>query len=230
MTRYQISVKAIIFWNGKYLLRKNERKEWELLGGRIENIGENIEHRLHTELLEESGISIEIMEPREPWLYNIGDTRTVIIAPYYCKAIEVPSILEDEDGGVVAWHTADELRTLNMPYGYFDSIEGVPPRNSYSEIPETHENEMLLKPKAVKPWRPFPEFEPRIIVANAMRLDRKNWATMSTTEDVHQTALNIAKEKTTSQLIDVFFRSFSIDSSSFIINYEASYDKKSCSL
>jgi len=224
MTKFQISVKAIIYWNDRYLLRKNERNEWELLGGRIENIGENLEYRLHTELLEESGISIEIIKPREPWFYNIGNTRTVIIAPYYCSAINVPDILEDEDGGVVAWHTADEIRTLNMPYGYFDSIQGVPPRNSFSAIPETRENEMLLKPKVVKPWRPYPEFEPRIIVNSEKRVDRNIWATISTTENVRQSAFTIAKKITTAELIDVTFMSFSIDSSNFLVEYLACYD------
>jgi hypothetical protein len=225
MLRFQISVKAIIVCNGEYLLRKNERKEWELLGGRIENVDEDFEHRLRTELLEESGITIDIKEAREPWLYNMGNARTVIIAPYYCHAINVPSVLEDEDGGEVTWHSEKDLGFLNMPDGYFDSINSRPPRNSYSSMPETRENELLLKPKIVREWKPFPEFEPRVLVINAQNSDERNWGPISAEENIHQTAINIANAANSARLLDLKFKSFSTENDTFIVRYEAYYEE-----
>jgi ADP-ribose pyrophosphatase YjhB (NUDIX family) len=225
MLRFQISVKAVIVRNGEYLLRKNERKEWELLGGRIENLGESLEHRLRTELLEESGITIDIREPREPWLYNMGNARTVIIAPYYCRAINVPTVLEDEDGGEVSWHAKKDLEYLNMPDGYFDSINRKPPRNSYSTIPENPETELLLKPKTVRTWKPFPEFEPRVVIVNALNSDERNSGSISAEENIHQSAMNIANAANSARLVNLEFRSFSTENDTFIVRYEAYYDQ-----
>ena len=36
MNRFSVSVKGVLEVNGKYLLRKNQRLEYELLGGHLE--------------------------------------------------------------------------------------------------------------------------------------------------------------------------------------------------
>ena len=129
MDRFGVSVKGVLE-DGKYLLRKNERREYELLGGRLEKGDPSAEARLVTEFDEESGIKVEVLEAREPWLYEIG-VKNIIIVPYSCRALEVPEIL-DEDGGSLHWVDKEEIENVFMPWGYKDTIWNQVPHKSYS--------------------------------------------------------------------------------------------------
>lgn len=129
--RFGVSIKGVLEFEGNVLLRKNERREYELLGGRLEKGDPSAEHRLITEFSEESGIGIEVHGHREPWLYEIG-LKNIIIVPYICKALSIPDILVDEDGGTLHWVSADEAATAFMPQGYKDTLVGNIPHKSYS--------------------------------------------------------------------------------------------------
>lgn len=129
--RFGVSIKGILEHNGKLLLRKNERHEYELLGGRLEKGDSSAQQRLITEFIEESGIGIEVLEHREPWLYEIG-LKNIIIVPFVCNALNVPDTLVDEDGGTLHWVSAAEAAASFMPQGYKDTITGHIPHKSYS--------------------------------------------------------------------------------------------------
>jgi hypothetical protein len=131
MDRFGVSIKGVIEVDGKILLRKNERCEYELLGGRLEKGDASAESRLITEFVEESGIKIEVLENREPWLYEIG-LKNIIIVPFVCKALSIPDVLVDEDGGTLHWIYKNELNAVFMPQGYKDTISGDVPHKSYS--------------------------------------------------------------------------------------------------
>jgi 8-oxo-dGTP pyrophosphatase MutT (NUDIX family) len=129
---FPVSIKGILYENGNYLLRKNERNEYELLGGKLEFSDETFEQRLHEEFLEESGVEIQFEAIREPWLYMISE-ENIIIIPFICSSMKkYPKKLYDNDGGTVGWIKRDELDTIHMPYGYKDSIRDVIPRKSFS--------------------------------------------------------------------------------------------------
>ena len=100
-------------------------------GGRLEKGDPSAEARLVTEFDEESGIKVEVLEAREPWLYEIG-VKNIIIVPYSCRALEVPEILVDEDGGSLHWVDKEEIENVFMPWGYKDTIWNQVPHKSYS--------------------------------------------------------------------------------------------------
>ncbi len=131
MDRFSVSIKGVLEVNGKYLLRKNERQEYELLGGRLDKSDKTAEARVFTEFIEESGITVDVCEQREPWLYEIG-TKNIIVVPYVCKAISIPEVLFDEDGGTLHWLTEAEALGAYMPQGYKDSITNSIPHKAYS--------------------------------------------------------------------------------------------------
>ncbi|MCM1286895.1 MAG: hypothetical protein NC240_01195 [Clostridium sp.] len=131
MDRFGVSIKGVIEIDGKLLLRKNERCEYELLGGRLEKGDASAEFRLITEFKEESGIKVEVLGFKEPWLYEIG-LKNIIIVPFICKALSIPDILIDEDGGTLHWVDKNEVETVFMPQGYKDTISGKIPHKSYS--------------------------------------------------------------------------------------------------
>ncbi len=129
--QYSVSVKGILYHQKKQLLRLNQRQEYELLGGKLCHTDKSIVQRLKTEFLEESGISVEILDQREPWVYVIG-AKPVLILPHLCRCETIPSDLYDQDGGKLSWVNDTELCFLNIPNGYVDSIRNELPRISYS--------------------------------------------------------------------------------------------------
>ena len=131
MNRFSVSVKGVLEVNGKYLLRKNQRLECELLGGHLERDDSTAEQRLITEFAEESGIQIEVLEHREPWLYEVG-SKNIIIVPYICGAVRIPDVLTDQDGGTLHWLGAEKAAASLMPQGYKDTLRGEIPHRSYS--------------------------------------------------------------------------------------------------
>lgn len=131
MDRFSVSIKGVLEHNGQYLLRKNERTEYELLGGRLEKNDTSAEERLITEFSEESGIMVQVCSHREPWLYEIG-LKNIIIVPYVCEALSIPDQLIDEDGGTIHWINAKDIQSCFMPLGYKDTINAVIPHKSYS--------------------------------------------------------------------------------------------------
>lgn len=133
--RFAVSVKGVLMHNDYCLLRKNERQEYELLGGRLEKNDLSAERRLSIEFIEESGVKIEVVKNLEPWLYEIG-LRNIIIVPYECKALDIPQLLVDEDGGTLHWIHKDEISGLYMPQGYKDTIKASVPHKSYSFFPK----------------------------------------------------------------------------------------------
>lgn len=62
MAQFRVSINGVLKLNNKFLLRKNERGEFELLGGRLEKSDISFEHCLKTEFLEESGIDIKVLK------------------------------------------------------------------------------------------------------------------------------------------------------------------------
>jgi len=133
--RFAVSIKGVLKYNDCYLLRKNERQEYELLGGRLEKDDVSAENRLSIEFIEESGVKINIVKNLEPWLYEIG-LKNIIIIPYECISIEIPKILIDEDGGSLHWIHKNEINSLYMPQGYKDTIIASVPHKSYSFFPK----------------------------------------------------------------------------------------------
>lgn len=131
---FSVSIKGILYQDGKYLLRKNQRNEYELLGGRLESNDSTPEERIVKEFIEESGIKIKAEIHREPWLYEIAK-KNIIIVPYVCSAISYPKQFIDNDGGTIHWIEKDMLDTINMPYGYLDSIRNLIPRKGFSVLP-----------------------------------------------------------------------------------------------
>src|SRR5665213_1506816 len=81
--RYPISVKGIVFVNNKIVLLKNERQEWELPGGKIEE-NESAEQCAIREIKEELAIDVQIVSLVDVWMYNIQSKIKVLIVSYVC--------------------------------------------------------------------------------------------------------------------------------------------------
>lgn len=119
--KFPVSAKGIICFDNKFLLRKNERCEWELLGGKLEP-HEDPKSCVIREFKEEAGIDIITYSIIDAWLYVLNKHIEVLILVYKCGAPNLPLPIDSPEGAELAWFSYNEISKLNMPEGYKKSI------------------------------------------------------------------------------------------------------------
>lgn len=125
---YPVSVKGIVYDDGGIWLRKNERDEWELPGGRLE-VDEQPEETVVRELKEELGFEVEVIRLVHAWRYEIRistDVRKdVLVISYLCRLNRKVGDFEwiGEAGKAdFKKFTLSEIEVLNMPQFYMEAI------------------------------------------------------------------------------------------------------------
>ncbi|WP_202613750.1 NUDIX hydrolase [Ornithinimicrobium cerasi] len=116
-----ISVKAVINWQGRLPLLKNERNEWELPGGKLD-LGESPDQCVAREVEEELGWKSIIGDPYFAWVYEIKPDRHVFILTYLAtfEGTDAPTYSNEHKELVLV--SPESVDTLNMPQPYKDSI------------------------------------------------------------------------------------------------------------
>lgn len=119
-----VSVKCILFEDGKVWLRKNERDEWELPGGKLDE-GEQPEETAAREALEELGVKARIDTLVGATLYHIkrsqDERRGVFVVAYTCRILaRVGDVEHDGEAGRAefALFSPAEVPDLPMPDFY----------------------------------------------------------------------------------------------------------------
>ncbi len=121
--KYPVSVKGILFINGKIILVKNERHEWEPPGGKIKP-GEKPGRCALREIKEELNIDASINHLFDSWMYKVGGKVNVICIIYLCKSMqiderEIKLNFEHDEFGLF---TLEQMEALNMPGSYKATI------------------------------------------------------------------------------------------------------------
>lgn len=126
MTRYvvPISAKGIVFDEGKVWLRNNERNEWELPGGKVDE-GEQPTETVVRELKEELGMVVQVERIVHAWMYTINvsqdESRGVLVVSYLCTLLEKTGVFElDGEAGRASFDrfSPEEIVDLPMPDFY----------------------------------------------------------------------------------------------------------------
>ena len=124
-----ISVKGIVFENDKVWLRFNERHEWELPGGKMDE-GEQPEETLVREMREELGVMVKPIRPVDAHLYTIhvsmDESRGVLVLSYLCELVErVGEVEHVGEAGKAKFQTfhLHEIMNLSMPSFYKTAIQ-----------------------------------------------------------------------------------------------------------
>lgn len=120
--RFPVSVKGVIFTDGKVVLLKNEREEWELPGGKLEP-QEAPEACLMREISEELDIQVKVGGILDAWVYHISQGVDVLIVTYGCHPEPFSDIAHSSEHKALGLFRIEEIDSLNMPDGYKKSIQ-----------------------------------------------------------------------------------------------------------
>ncbi len=131
---WPVSIKGVLGWDGRYVVARNPRGEWELPGGRIEPEDADAPSTLRREISEELGITVTVGSLIDTWIYTIdlpdpqsgadhGGSKRVFIVTYRCHGSRSDDLRLSEEHSEVALMTIDQLRTEPIPGGYLRSIE-----------------------------------------------------------------------------------------------------------
>ena len=120
--RFPVSVKGIVYSNGKIVLLKNERDEWELPGGKLE-IGETPEACVVREIAEELGLTVTIGPLLDSWVYHIFEGADVLILTYGTYPLPFTEVMHSSEHKAVKLFSPEEIPSLQMPEGYKRSIQ-----------------------------------------------------------------------------------------------------------
>lgn len=124
-----VSAKGIVIEDGKVWLRKNERNEWELPGGKIDP-GEQPHETIVRELQEELGFVTEVKDIMNAYLYtiqkSIDESLGVLVVSYLCELKDKTGEFETlGEAGHAEFHAflLEEVSLLDMPDFYKDAIK-----------------------------------------------------------------------------------------------------------
>jgi 8-oxo-dGTP pyrophosphatase MutT (NUDIX family) len=119
--RFPVSVKGVVIRDGKVILLRNERDDWELPGGKLE-LSESPEECLAREMTEELGLVIEPQRILDSWTYTIVPGIHVLVLAYGCVESSLSEAVLSDEHKELRWFPLAEIDTLNMPEGYKASI------------------------------------------------------------------------------------------------------------
>jgi 8-oxo-dGTP pyrophosphatase MutT (NUDIX family) len=120
--RFPVSVKGVVIdHDGRVLLLRNERDEWELPGGKLE-LGEDPAVCVAREIEEEASWPVTVQAILDSWVYQIAEGVNVLIVTYGCQLdTDRPPVLSREHKEIGLF-TQAEVPGLRMPDGYKKSI------------------------------------------------------------------------------------------------------------
>ncbi len=118
---FPVSIKCVGIRNGRVVLLKNKRDEWELPGGKLD-LGETPQSCLAREIFEELGVSITVDRILDTWLYHITEGIDVFIVTYGCLLNTNDHLAISHEHKDVGLFEIREIGALNMPTQYKVSI------------------------------------------------------------------------------------------------------------
>lgn len=129
MSAWPISVKGVLFQEGRVLLLLNERGEWDLPGGRPDS-GEDHRTALTREVREETGLEVEVGAALDQHLFEVLPQKLpghfVRIVPFVCRLVGGSEVTLSHEHLQTRWLPLAELgETIAghpLPKGYLGAI------------------------------------------------------------------------------------------------------------
>lgn len=120
---WTVSAKGVVHNEHGVLLALNERDEWELPGGQLEE-GETPEQCVVREILEETSLVVRAGCLLDAWVFEVMPGRQVLILAYSCELTrpDVAGIRASAEHAAVRFVGWEELDGLALPVGYRKAI------------------------------------------------------------------------------------------------------------
>ena len=120
--RLPVSVKGVLVQRGRVLVLRNDRGEWELPGGRLDD-GETPEEALRREILEETGIEVTVRRPVDAWVFQVTPMEKVLILQYSCRLSGKGGVRISHEHIESAWLPLANVDGEPLPRGYLRGIQ-----------------------------------------------------------------------------------------------------------
>lgn len=118
---FPVSIKGVLLLDGKVLLVRNDRDEWELPGGRME-LGETPEQTLAREFEEELSIYVGAAGIIDSYLFEVLPSKNIFIVTYGCRLRGPFSPKISSEHTAFGLHALADLGRIPLPAGYARSI------------------------------------------------------------------------------------------------------------
>jgi 8-oxo-dGTP diphosphatase len=122
---YPTSIKGVVLDQGHVLLLLNERNEWDLPGGRPDP-GEDHRAALVREVLEETGLAVEVGALVDEHLFEVLPQRFVQIVAYVCTLGTEGAISLSDEHREACWvelaALGERIAGRPLPAGYLGAI------------------------------------------------------------------------------------------------------------
>lgn len=116
--RYPVSIKGIIIWEGKVLLLKNERDEWDLPGGKLYS-DISAEACLIREVKEETNLDISVRSLEATFIYDVKNWIKVFVVVYQCSMISDKNELKiSGEHYDVGFFNSKSIKSININQAY----------------------------------------------------------------------------------------------------------------
>jgi mutator protein MutT len=119
--RLPISVKGVLIHRGRVLVLRNERGEWELPGGRLDD-GETPEEALTREIREETGLTASVASLVDAWVFEVTPGKKVLILEYACRLKGKGCLTISHEHSRHAWLALADMPREPLPRGYVRGI------------------------------------------------------------------------------------------------------------
>jgi 8-oxo-dGTP pyrophosphatase MutT (NUDIX family)/GNAT superfamily N-acetyltransferase len=118
---FPVSIKAVLFEADRVVLLENERKQWELPGGRLEP-GEDPTRCLTREVAEELGTGVAVETILDSWVYEALPGREVLIVTYGVRRTDRAPMRVSPEHQRIGMFALAELDALPLAAGYRRSV------------------------------------------------------------------------------------------------------------
>ena len=119
--RFPVAVKGVLIRDGRVILLRNDRDEWELPGGKLE-LSESPERALAREAKEELQLTIEPKSILDSWVYSVVPGVHVLVLTYGCSESSRDEAVLSDEHKELKWFPLAEVDSLRMPDGYKASV------------------------------------------------------------------------------------------------------------
>lgn len=120
--RMAVSVKGICFIDGKVILLKNERGQWDLPGGKMGS-KEEIEVALKREMREEIGVEVEVHDLLQVFRTRIDKQINVLLIVYLCStSAQENDLIMSYESFALKLFKVEELEQIHLAHDKWYSL------------------------------------------------------------------------------------------------------------